>query len=82
MTDAKLIHAQTHTKHQKSHDHSHNACTHDDFQTRWSGTHSSMDTEKLQSAKCAILCSDNKNRHQKPTAMFVLPSPSLTEAHC
>lgn len=29
-----------------------------------------MDTEKLQSAKCAILCSDNKNGHQKPTATF------------
>lgn len=70
MANAKLTLAQTHDKHQKSHEHSNNACTQEDFQTRWSGIHSLMDTEKLQSAKCAILCSDNKNRHQKPTATF------------
>lgn len=64
----------THTIHQNSND----SCNHDDFWTRWhkkSGTHSSLDTREIQSAKCAILCSGNKTRHQKPQLLLCCVGP-------
>lgn len=64
----------THTIHQNS-NYSYN---HDDFWTRWhkkSGTHSSLDTGEIQSAKCAILCSGNKTRHQKPQLLLCCVGP-------
>lgn len=64
----------THAIHQNSND----SCNHDDFWTRWhkkSGTHSSLDTREIQSAKCAILCSGNKTRHQKPQLLLCCVGP-------